>query len=189
LAACYAFDTPFALRYLEQDIYNAVKKSPLSNDALTAIWELLPDGHYIIRAAVESLTHHYSVGKIGEEQNKELEAYIYNDKDLAKLFDEEGKKQKKMRKARRDSKEGSVAPSAASESKDGSEPASSRSASAARGTTKKSRQRAKKTRGQAALPAAEGDEEAKDVEANGPKETMNVAAGKGEEQGWVVVQR
>jgi hypothetical protein len=89
VAACLALKVTFTLSYLVEDILKEMYRRPIRKEELAAAWELLPDGHKIITAAIQSLTYFYRAGKIDTTENTKLEQYIYADPDLEELFDAE----------------------------------------------------------------------------------------------------
>jgi hypothetical protein len=94
LAACLAFDVYISTKGLEEDLRNEIHDHPITKAELQALWQLLPDGHALIKAAVQALTYFYRTDQIEFEQNKEIEDYLFEDKDLEALLFEESKRQK-----------------------------------------------------------------------------------------------
>lgn len=96
LAGFYAFRVPMSSAKLADDVYNEMRRRPLKKKELAAVWELLPDGHRLIKGATTTLTYHFLYGSIDVVENLALEEYTGADPALKRDFDEEERKLKRF---------------------------------------------------------------------------------------------
>jgi hypothetical protein len=101
LAAIDAFKVPISTNLLFQQMEADILSRPINKTELASLFELLPRGHKLVTAAIQSLTFYFWGNKIPAKQNEEIDGYMNEQPELLGMFNQEFARFGDMRRERR----------------------------------------------------------------------------------------